>query len=147
ILEQFKLIESQKNIQIGEDEELLAEVVAITEYPNALLGSFEEEFLEIPSEVIITSMRENQRYFAVFNDKGLSNHFIVVSNAVCKDYSKIIHGNERVLRARLSDAMFFYQNDLQNGLKPEKLAKMTYLEGLGTMQDKSLREIKIAEIL
>lgn len=92
-------------------------------------------------------MRENQRYFAVFNDKGLSNHFIVVSNAVCKDYSKIIHGNERVLRARLSDAMFFYQNDLQNGLKPEKLAKMTYLEGLGTMQDKSLREIKIAEIL
>ncbi|EHT8419321.1 glycine--tRNA ligase subunit beta [Campylobacter coli] len=147
ILKQFKLLESQNNIQIGEDEELLAEVIAITEYPNALLGSFEEEYLQIPSEVIITSMRENQRYFAVFNEKGLSNHFIVVSNAVCEDYSKIIHGNERVLRARLSDAMFFYQNDLQSGLNPEKLAKMTYLEGLGTMQDKSLREIKIAEVL
>ncbi|EAL1432225.1 glycine--tRNA ligase subunit beta [Campylobacter coli] len=147
ILKQFKLLESQNNIQIGEDEELLAEVIAITEYPNALLGSFEEEYLQIPSEVIITSMRENQRYFAVFNEKGLSNHFIVVSNAVCDDYSKIIHGNERVLRARLSDAMFFYQNDLQSGLNPEKLAKMTYLEGLGTMQDKSLREIKIAEVL
>ncbi len=74
----------------------MAEVIAITEYPNALLGSFEEEYLQIPSEVIITSMRENQRYFAVFNEKGLSNHFIVVSNAVCEDYSKIIHGNERV---------------------------------------------------
>ncbi|EAJ3010239.1 glycine--tRNA ligase subunit beta [Campylobacter coli] len=147
ILKQFKLLESQNNIQIGEDEELLAEVIAITEYPNALLGSFEEKYLQIPSEVIITSMRENQRYFAVFNEKGLSNHFIVVSNAVCEDYSKIIHGNERVLRARLSDAMFFYQNDLQSGLNPEKLAKMTYLEGLGTMQDKSLREIKIAEVL
>ncbi|EFQ6539767.1 glycine--tRNA ligase subunit beta [Campylobacter coli] len=147
ILKQFKLLESQNNIQIGKDEELLAEVIAITEYPNALLGSFEEEYLQIPSEVIITSMRENQRYFAVFNEKGLSNHFIVVSNAVCEDYSKIIHGNERVLRARLSDAMFFYQNDLQSGLNPEKLAKMTYLEGLGTMQDKSLREIKIAEVL
>lgn len=147
ILKQFKLLESQNNIQIGEDEELLAEVIAITEYPNALLGIFEEEYLQIPSEVIIASMRENQRYFAVFNEKGLSNHFIVVSNAVCEDYSKIIHGNERVLRARLSDAMFFYQNDLQSGLNPEKLAKMTYLEGLGTMQDKSLREIKIAEVL
>ncbi|EGB9159616.1 glycine--tRNA ligase subunit beta [Campylobacter coli] len=147
ILKQFKLLESQNNIQIGKDEELLAEVIAITEYPNALLGSFEEEYLQIPSEVIITSMRKNQRYFAVFNEKGLSNHFIVVSNAVCDDYSKIIHGNERVLRARLSDAMFFYQNDLQSGLNPEKLAKMTYLEGLGTMQDKSLREIKIAEVL
>lgn len=147
ILKQFKELEKQNNIQITEDEELLAEVVAITEYPNALLGSFEEEFLELPSEVIITSMRENQRYFAVFNDKALSNHFILVSNAVCKDYSKIIHGNERVLRARLSDAMFFYQNDLQSGLKPEKLAKMTYMEGLGTMQDKSLRELKIAEFL
>ncbi|MBM0636644.1 glycine--tRNA ligase subunit beta [Campylobacter sp. VicNov18] len=147
ILEQFRLLESQKNIQICEDEELLAEVVAITEYPNALLGSFEEQYLQIPHEAIITSMRENQRYFAVFNETSLSNHFIVVSNAVCKDYSKIIHGNERVLRARLSDAMFFYQNDIQDGLNPEKLATITYLEGLGTMQDKSLREIKIAEIL
>ncbi len=147
ILQQFKLLESKENIRISEDEELLNEVVAITEYPNALLGSFKEEYLQIPKEVIITSMRENQRYFAVFNDKGLSNHFIVVTNATCKDYSKIIHGNERVLHARLSDAMFFYQNDLQTGLNPQKLAKITYLEGLGTIQDKNLREIKIAEIL
>lgn len=148
ILSEFTRLENEHKICITQDDELLAEVVAITEYPKALFGSFETEFLEIPNEVIITSMRENQRYFSVFDTKGsLSNHFIVVSNAVCKDYSKIIHGNERVLRARLSDAMFFYKNDLQNGLEPQKLDKMAYLEGLGTMKDKVQRELQIAKIL
>ncbi|MBZ7935438.1 glycine--tRNA ligase subunit beta [Campylobacter sp. B0100352/1] len=147
ILNEFKELEIKHNITISEDKELLAEVVAITEYPKALFGSFDKAFLEIPNEVIITSMRENQRYFAVFNNNELSNHFIVVSNAVCEDYSKIIHGNERVLRARLSDAMFFYQNDLQKGLEPEKLKKIVYLENLGTMSDKSSREIELAKIL
>lgn len=147
IIESFKLIEAKENLSIAQDEELLEEVVAITEYPNALLGSFESEFLEIPSEVIITSMRENQRYFATFDEKGLSNHFVVVSNAVCKDYSKIIHGNERVLRARLSDAMFFYKNDLQKGLEPEKLSKMLYLDSLGTVMDKVEREKALALLL
>ncbi|MBZ7953347.1 glycine--tRNA ligase subunit beta [Campylobacter sp. W0018] len=147
ILNEFKELEIKHNITISEDKELLAEVVAITEYPKALFGSFDKAFLEIPNEVIITSMRENQRYFAVFNNNKLSNHFIVVSNAVCEDYSKIIHGNERVLRARLSDAMFFYQNDLQKGLEPEKLKKIVYLENLGTMSDKSSREIELAKIL
>lgn len=147
ILNEFKLIEAKENLSIAKDEELLAEVIAITEYPNALLGSFKKDYLEIPSEVIITSMRENQRYFALFNSKGLDNHFIVVSNAVCEDYSKIIYGNERVLRARLSDAMFFYKNDLETGLNPENLSKITYLEGLGTLKDKSEREKFIAMIL
>ncbi|MBS4235282.1 glycine--tRNA ligase subunit beta [Campylobacter vulpis] len=147
IIESFKLIETKENLNIAQDEELLEEVIAITEYPNALLGSFESEFLEIPSEVIITSMRENQRYFATFDEKGLSNHFIVVSNAVCKDYSKIIQGNERVLRARLSDAMFFYKNDLQKGLEPEKLSKMIYLDSLGTVMDKVEREKTLALLL
>lgn len=147
ILNEFKFIETEENLSIAKDEELLAEVVAITEYPTALLGSFNKDYLEIPSEVIITSMRENQRYFALFNSKGLDNHFVVVSNAVCEDYSKIIYGNERVLKARLSDAMFFYKNDLEEGLKPEKLSKITYLEGLGTLKDKSQREKFIAMIL
>ncbi|TXE78929.1 glycine--tRNA ligase subunit beta [Campylobacter peloridis] len=144
ITTQLKNLEKENDIVIAEDEELLAEVVAITEYPKALLGHFEKEYLEIPSEVIITSMRENQRYFAVFKNNILSNHFIVVSNAVCKDYSKIINGNERVLRARLSDAMFFWKNDLAHGLSNEKLAQMAYLEGLGTLEDKVKREQKIA---
>ncbi|AJC84406.1 glycine--tRNA ligase subunit beta [Campylobacter peloridis] len=144
ITTQLKNLEKENDIVIAEDEELLAEVVAITEYPKALLGHFEKEYLEIPSEVIITSMRENQRYFAVFKNNTLSNHFIVVSNAVCKDYFKIINGNERVLRARLSDAMFFWKNDLAHGLSNEKLAQMAYLEGLGTLEDKVKREQKIA---
>ncbi|EAJ0340460.1 glycine--tRNA ligase subunit beta [Campylobacter lari] len=144
IIEQLKTLEKENDITIAEDDELLAEVVAITEYPKALLGHFEKEYLEIPSEVIITSMRENQRYFAVFKNNTLSNHFIVVSNAVCKDYSKIINGNERVLRARLSDAMFFWKNDLVQGLNNDKISQMVYLEGLGTLKDKIIREQKIA---
>ncbi|MCX2682484.1 glycine--tRNA ligase subunit beta [Campylobacter sp. MIT 21-1685] len=140
-------LEKKHCFTVLKDESLLAELVAITEYPTALLGTFESEFLKLPSEVIITSMRENQRYFAVTNNENLLNHFIVISNAVCEDYSKIIHGNERVLRARLSDGMFFYQNDLHNGLSPEKLSNITYLEGLGTMSDKIQRELYFAKIL
>lgn len=147
IINECKALEAEKNIIIADDAELLAEVVAITEYPKLLLGTFEEEFLQIPSEVISTSMRENQRYFSVFNNQKLSPHFAFVSNAVCDDYTQIIHGNERVLRARLSDAMFFWQNDLKTGLDPQKLEKMTYLDGLGTMADKVKREQALAEAL
>jgi len=147
ILQDFQNLTQTYKLNIAQDEELLEEVIAITEYPKALLGSFEKEFLEIPSEVIITSMRENQRYFALFENENLSNHFIVVSNAVCEDYSKIIRGNERVLRARLSDAMFFYKNDLEKGLDPSKLDKMLYLEGLGNLAQKVQREKKIAQVL
>ena len=147
ILAEFKELEAKFKIKIAKDNELLDEVVAITEYPKALLGSFEAEFLDIPSEVIITSMRDNQRYFAVFKDGNLANNFIVVANAVCEDYSKIIAGNERVLRARLSDAMFFWQNDLKSGLAPNKLGSMLYLEGLGTLKDKIEREKVVAKML
>lgn len=147
ILAEFKDIEAKNKLVIGEDKELLDEVVAITEYPKALFGSFESEFLQIPSEVIISSMRENQRYFSVFDNKKLSNHFVVISNAVCENYAQIINGNERVLRARLSDAMFFWQNDLKSGLCVEKLRSVLYLEGLGTMWDKIEREKAIAKVL
>lgn len=147
ILNELKTLENKNGVKIADDEELLAEVVAITEYPKALLGSFQSEFLSMPSEVIITSMREHQRYFAVFKDEKLSNHFVLVSNAVCEDYTQITMGNERVLHARLSDAMFFYQNDLKIGLKPEKLENMSYLSGLGTMLDKTKREQFIATCL
>lgn len=147
ILTQMQSLASKQGIQIADDEELLAEVVAITEYPTALLGSFDETYLQIPSEVIITSMRENQRYFAVFKEDNLTNHFIVVANAVCEDFAKIINGNERVLRARLADAKFFYENDLKTGLEPEKLQKMSYLDGLGSIYDKVQREKQIALLL
>ena len=87
--------------------DLLDEVVAITEHPTPLLGKFDESFLELPPEVIITSMKEHQRYFPVFKEGKLINAFVVVSNALADDFRYVIEGNERVLRPRLSDALFF----------------------------------------
>jgi glycyl-tRNA synthetase beta chain len=144
ILNDFKAIEKQEGVHIEIDEDLLAEVVAITEYPKALIGSFEERFLRLPPEVIITSMKENQRYFPVFKEGKLTNRFIVVSNAISDDYDLIVRGNEKVLRARLSDALFFLDNDLKKGLHYEGLKDITYLDGLGSLLDKELREKEIA---
>ncbi len=147
ILEQMKNIEQRHNVKIEIDIELLEEVVAITEYPTALIGKFDIEFLELPEEVIVTSMKENQRYFAVYKDGKLSNNFIVVSNAKTDDFGYIIAGNEKVLRPRLADAMFFYKNDIRNGLSNEGLKKLVFVEGLGSMYDKCEREAKIASYL
>lgn len=144
ILREFAELEKDNNITIEIDEDLLDEVVAITENPKALLGSFDESFLELPPEVIITSMKENQRYFPVFNNDKLSNHFVVVSNALTDDYSKVVEGNERVLKPRLSDAMFFYKNDLKRGLKTDGLELVQFMDGLGSVADKIDREEKIA---
>ena len=82
ILSQFANLETEQGINIEIDEDLLDEVVAITEHPTALVGSFDEEFLRLPPEVIITSMKEHQRYFPVFKDGQLINKFVVVSNAL-----------------------------------------------------------------
>ena len=147
ILKQMKELETQNSISIEIDEELLEEVVAITEYPTALLGKFDEEFLELPEEVIVTSMKEHQRYFAVYKDGVLTNNFIVVSNSNTEDFSKIIEGNEKVLRPRLADGMFFYKNDLNNGLSNEGLKRLVFVEGLGSMYDKCEREAVIASYL
>ena len=147
ILDEIKSLENAKDIKVEIDEDLLNEIVAITEYPTALLGSFDEEFLVLPPEVIITSMKEHQRYFPVFKNGKLTNHFIVVSNAYTNDFSKIIAGNEKVLRARLSDALFFYENDLKNGLSIEGLKNIVYMDKLGSVYDKVQREEKIIEYL
>jgi glycyl-tRNA synthetase beta chain len=147
ILEDFKEIETKESVHIEIDEDLLAEVVAITESPKALIGSFEARFLRLPPEVIITSMKENQRYFPVFKEGKLTNRFIVVSNAISDDYDLIVRGNEKVLRARLSDALFFLENDLKRGLSYEGLKDITYLDGLGSLYDKEVRECGIAQYL
>ena len=90
-------------------------------------------------------MKEHQRYFAVYDkDNRLANRFIVVSNAVTNDYSKVISGNERVLRPRLSDALFFYHNDLKRGLTTDGLEKIQFIDGLGSLADKVDRERNIA---
>lgn len=147
ISENFSTLEKENNITIEIDKDLLDEVVAITEHPTALLGSFDEAFLELPPEVIITSMKEHQRYFPVFKEGKLLNKFVVVSNALSDDFSKVIEGNERVLRPRLADALFFYNNDLKKGLGTEGLEKVVFMKGLGTVADKIERERKIANAL
>jgi len=147
ILDDIKALEAKHGFEVEKDADLLAEVVAITEYPTALLGSFDRAFLKVPAEVIITSMKENQRYFPVYEGGKLSNHFIVVSNAFIDDFSKVIAGNERVLKARLSDALFFYENDLKKGLSNEGLQNIVFVEGLGSVADKVAREVKIAGFL
>lgn len=147
ILADFASLESQNGVTIEVDADLLDEVVAITENPTAVIGSFDEEFLKLPPEVIITSMKEHQRYFPVFEGKKLINRFVVVSNALTSDFSKVIEGNERVLRPRLSDALFFYNNDLKKGLSTAGLEKVVFMKGLGSVADKIEREKKIAHTL
>ncbi len=147
ILAEFKALEQENNISIERDKALLDEVVAITENPKALLGTFDELFLELPPEAIIASMKEHQRYFPVFENEKLSNKFIVVSNAVTDDYSKVVEGNERVLKPRLADGLFFYKNDLKRGLLTDGLEKITFMDGLGSLTDKIERETKIASKL
>lgn len=144
ILDDFEQIEKSEGFVIEKDADLLDEVTAITENPAVLVGSFDEVFLKLPPEVIITSMKSHQRYFPVFKDRKLTNRFVVVSNAIAQDYSKIVAGNERVLRARLSDALFFYENDLKEGLREEGLKSVLFMDKLGSVFDKEVRELAIA---
>ncbi len=152
ILKEIKELETKHRIIVEIDRDLLDEVVAITEYPSVLLGEFDKAFLKLPSEIITTSMKENQRYFVAFNQKSqesptLHNGFIVVSNAINKDKQKIIAGNQKVLKARLSDAVFFYENDLKKPLDNAPLESVVFVQGLGTLKDKMEREAIIAQYL
>lgn len=147
ILAQIRAIESAHQVQVKLDSALLAQIVAITEYPTALLGSFDERFLTLPEEVITTSMKEHQKYFSVYKDGRLYQGFIVVANALCDDFSAIISGNERVLKARLSDAEFFYNNDIATPLDKAPLSQVAYIQGLGSMLDKVGREERVGAYL
>lgn len=148
ILAQMEELEQKHGFYIEKDKSLLDEVVAITEYPTALVGSFDEHFLTLPPEVVTTSMKEHQRYFPCFDkNRKLTNKFIVVSNALCEDSALVVEGNEKVLRARLSDALFFWDNDLRNGLKNGGLKDVLFLDGLGSLYDKTKREERIGAYL
>lgn len=144
ILAGFSDLENTHGISIEIDEDLLDEVVAITENPTALLGSFDATFLRLPPEVIITSMKEHQRYFPVFKEGKLLNQFVVVSNALSEDFSKVIAGNETVLRPRLADGLFFYDNDIKRTLINDGLEKVVFMNGLGSLIDKLNREKVVA---
>ncbi|UCZ54509.1 glycine--tRNA ligase subunit beta [Bacillus shivajii] len=126
------------------DEELLDEVTNLVEYPTALYGEFDERFLNIPDDVLITSMKEHQRYFPVRNKDGeLLPYFITVRNGDHRHLENVQKGNEKVLRARLADAEFFYEEDLKKPLddRLKRLESIVYHEELGSMGDK-VRRIK-----
>lgn len=147
ILSQIAQIEKTQDLKVEKDAELLDELVAITEHPNLILGEFDKEFLALPPEVIQTSMKENQRYFSVSKNSKLSNHFVAISNSLSLDLSLIKNGNQRVLKPRLKDAEFFYQNDLAKNMDFKGLEKVTFTKELGSLAQKVQREEKIAEIL
>ncbi len=132
------------------DEELVEIVNNLVEYPVAVAGNFDEEFLEVPDEVLINAMREHQKYFAVVDaDKKLMPCFIAVNNTRARDMAVVAKGHERVLRARLADAQFFYRGDLEvsNDARVAKLKGVLFQAELGTMYDKVERVEKIAEFL
>jgi glycyl-tRNA synthetase beta chain len=131
-----------------EDDALLDEVTALVERPNVLVCEFEKEFLEVPSECLILTMKANQKYFPLIDAAGkLTNKFLVVSNITPKDASAVIGGNERVVRPRLADAKFFYDQDRKKTLasRVPGLAKVTYHNKLGSQHERMLRVKAIAE--
>jgi glycyl-tRNA synthetase beta chain len=142
ILKQIDELAKQHNAKVEIHEGLLEEVVFLVEWPTALMGSFEEEFLEVPQEVVITSMREHQRYFPVVDANGkLLPHFVTVRNGDDRSLDIVRRGNEKVLRARLSDARFFYEEDKKTLIAEnlKKLETVVYHEELGTVADKVRR--------
>ncbi|MBI3002740.1 MAG: glycine--tRNA ligase subunit beta [candidate division NC10 bacterium] len=129
------------------EEDLVESVTHLVEFPNVVCGGFEREFLELPREVIITPMRKHQRYFPVVDEAGnLLPHFVAIANTRARDMGAIQAGNERVLRARLTDAAFYYKEDRKRPL-PERvtaLKQVIFQEKLGTLYDKTERVTALA---
>ena len=150
ILSQLEQIERRYDLKILMDEDLLDEVSGLVEWPIVHIGNFEEAFLELPKEVLITSMKSHQKYFSVVDNKTgeITNKFILVSNIDSMDKGKfIINGNERVLSARLYDAKYFWDRDNAQPLieKSELLENVTFHKQIGTLSNKIERIGNIAQ--
>ncbi|PLX70687.1 MAG: glycine--tRNA ligase subunit beta [Denitrovibrio sp.] len=145
--DQVAEIEKKAGYKVDLDEELLETVAGLVEYPVSLMGTFEEKYLDIPAEVLITSMKYHQKYFYVTDKEGnLVNKFIGVSNTDPKDPELVKTGYARVLRARLADAAFFWENDKKYPLenRVDELKKVVYQEKIGTSYEKMERFRKLA---
>lgn len=148
ILEQCKAVADSLGGTLMMDEDLLEEVNYIVEYPTAFYGEFDESYLSLPKEAIITPMKEHQRYFPVLDADGkLLNKFITVRNGDSYAIDNVKRGNERVLDARLSDALFFYHEDTKKPLEAyvERLDTIVFQQKLGTILDKTKRIQKLSE--
>lgn len=150
ILEGLQKLADEKGGTIIMDDDLLEEVVYLVEYPTALCGEFDEDYLKLPEAAIITPMKDHQRYFPMRDKDGkLMNLFLTVRNGNDYHLETVQHGNERVLRARLDDAKFFFEEDKKHKLVDytEKLKKIVFQDGLGTLYDKAQRLEKITVFL
>jgi len=150
IVDQIRALAEERGWDIAVKEDLLEEVLFLVETPSVLYGTFDPSFLNIPQEVLITSMREHQRYFPVLNHAGeLQPYFVTVRNGDRTSIEQVAKGNEKVLRARLSDAKFFYQEDQKLAIADAnaKLETIVYHEELGTTADKVRRIRKLANAI
>lgn len=130
------------------DEDLLDEVTGLNEWPTALAGNFDDDFLRVPSEALVSSMKEHQKYFHVEDNNGqLLPNFITLTNIESKDPQQVIEGNEKVIRPRLADAAFFWDTDRKQSLESryDKLASMVWVNKLGTLKDKTDRIAALAD--
>lgn len=148
IRDQVEALAAHENGIAAIDEELLEEVTSLVEWPVTLVGSFEEKFLDVPSEALIYTMKDNQKYFPVLDKSGkLLPRFIFVSNIVSRDPAQVISGNEKVIRPRLADAEFFFETDKKKTLasRLESLSSVLFQKQLGTLKEKSERISNVAE--
>ena len=150
IVEQAEELAQKNNWVIDLDATLLEEVNNLVEYPTVFAGDFEEKYLSVPEEVLVTSMKEHQRYFEVRNEEGLLlPHFISARNGDHVKLDNVIRGNQKVLTARLEDAEFFYNEDKKTSIDQyvEKLKSVTFHEKIGSIYEKMQRVQVIARIL
>ncbi|WP_207696086.1 glycine-tRNA ligase beta subunit [Enterococcus sp. DIV0212c] len=150
IVDQANQLAGKNNWKLDLDEKLLEEVNNLVEYPTAFVGAFDEKYLSVPDEVLVTSMKEHQRYFDVRNDQGLLlPHFISVRNGDSVHIENVIKGNEKVLIARLEDAEFFYSEDKKLSIEEcvNKLKNVTFHEKIGTIYEKMQRVGIIGQII
>ena len=148
IRDQVEAVAAHENGVAAIDEDLLEEVTSLVEWPVTLVGSFEDKFLNVPSEALIYTMKDNQKYFPVLDKQGnLLPRFIFVSNIVSRDPMQVITGNEKVVRPRLADAEFFFETDKKKTLasRLESLSTVLFQKQLGTLKEKSERISNVAE--
>lgn len=150
ITQQIEALVAKHHWTIKLDQSLLEEVTNLVEYPTVFAGSFDEKYLGIPKEVLITSMKDNQRYFEVYDQVGkLLNHFIAVRNGNATYLSNVVSGNEKVLVARLDDAQFFYDEDRKYPLSHfvDRLKNVSFHDKIGSMAEKMCRVRTIGHCL
>lgn len=148
ITNQINQVLKKYSLELKKDEALLNEVAGLVEYPKVLIGKINDKFLELPDEVLVTAMKVHQKYFSTVDNSGkFAPYFVFVTNIISSNESVVISGNEKVLSARLSDALHFYHQDLKVHLESAaiKLDKVVFHEKLGSLKDKTDRLIKLCQ--